>query len=145
MASSVEGRLWLEMVYNGDNFMLTPSRTELSSILSPLAGYSAAELEDMLRDAHQALRDRGQLLEHQGLVESFERWRDGLLKLASLTICRDGSPIPEVETALDLAQALHAAAFASDLAGRAGSDIACIIAEYIVKTGLRQFCSTYRG
>lgn len=124
--------------------MPIPSRAELSAILDPLTGYSPAELDETLRGAHQALRDRGQLPEHQGLAESFEEWRDNLLKWASSKLCSNGAPVRQVETAIDVAQTLIAAAIPGDLAGDAGRDVACILAASILKEGLGNFCGHSR-
>jgi len=130
--------------YNIENSMPIPSRAELSAILDPITEYSTAELDETLRGAHQALRDRGQLPEHQGLVESFEEWRDNLLKWASSKLCSNGDPIHGIETAIDVAQTLLAATIPGDLVGDAQRDVACILAASILKKGLREFCGPNR-
>ena len=120
--------------------MPNPSRSDLSAALTPLAGYSKEQLDEKLHNAYQTAKDGGELIEHQGVVPPFEVWRRSLMVIATKTLCKEGTPIPSVNTVVDIAEALAHAAIPRDMVGHAEVEIACLLAAQIVKIGLGQFC-----
>ena len=120
------------------------SRDELSRGLATLHGYSADELNETLRGAYEGLKDRGLLVEHQGIAQSFETWRQSLLKWSQLTLCNNGAPVQILELAIDIAEALIAAGLPADFGQGADKDVVCILAAHITKEGLTRFCQKHQ-